>query len=115
MSAFPENDGTTQASFTTTTGTTAFPINTWDGSAATPDYTFAGTATIDYVNSEAFNTEWRKLRSEFLKILLRDDSYPIKHFSMRREMDPKTKETTVHLQISFLPSKEPKKGPRRTV
>jgi len=73
------------------------------------------TTTFDPADSESFKTEWRKLRSEFLKILLGDNYFPIKHFSMRREMDMQTKETTVHLQISFIPAKEPKKGVRRTV
>ncbi len=78
-------------------------------------FTSSGSSSWSYEDQEAFETEWKKFRSEFLQILLRDEHLPIKHFTMRREMDMKTKETTVHLQISFVPHKSPKKGVRSTV
>jgi len=110
---FPSNttgDITSTADF----GTTTIPFDI-SGATTTDMGLTLTTSTWDPADAESFKTEWRKLRSEFLKILLSDNYFPIKHFSMKREMDMKTKETTVHLQISFIPDRDPKKGVRRTV
>lgn len=92
-----------------TTGTLDF-----SGGATSGITTFTG-SSVEYIDYASFIREWKKFRSEFLPIILKDSDSPITHFTMKREMNPKTKEIIVHLQISYRPEPEPKKGVRRTV
>ena len=95
---------------TTTFGELDYPATTFP---TTQGLTFQTTsasalACTSYPNPdiEAFLTEWKKLRLEFLPILLRDDVYyQIKRMMQTRTMNAETKETEmflIHYQKSFL-------------
>jgi len=88
------------------------------------DLTGATTGTLDFTTTstwipedkEAFLTEWKKLRKEFLPLLLKDDYYAIKNMKQVRVMDSKTKITSVILTIEYTPKKDdPEKKVRTTL
>lgn len=86
--------------------------NTTTGGLTYTQSSYTSFPTIDII---AFETEWKKFRSEFLPLLLKDSPYSILGFNMSRVMDPKTKKIKVILTMEYEPGPTPKKGVRRTV
>jgi len=94
------------ATASTITGTTTIDIPDYTG-ATTVAYPGAitytgGSAYIDPVDRDAFIEEWKKLRKDFLGILLKENPNLVKAFKMTRDMQA-DKRTLVKIEIEYYP------------